>query len=289
MQLIYLYYQLKPILPRPLQIALRRVIASCKRRIDKEVWPINLIAAKKPEGWVGWPDRKMFALVLVHDVDSVNGLKKCVKLMNLEKQLCFRASFNFVPEDYPTPLPLIQSFAESGFEVGVHGLKHDGKLFISPKEFRLKVPRINHYLKKWGAAGFTAPSMLGKRNLIGELDIEYACSSYDTDPFKPSSESVNSLFPFFAGNDTKTRTYVEIPYTLAQDHGLFVILREKDIGIWKQKVDWIAGNGGMAGLISPPDYMKFDGAPYKNDEYPVSHYIDILDYLRRKYAGQYWH
>ncbi|MGZ7044800.1 MAG: DUF354 domain-containing protein [Candidatus Aminicenantales bacterium] len=82
---------------------------------------------------------------------------------------------------------------------------------------------------------------------------------------------------------------MELPYTLPQDHGLFVILREKDIGIWKQKIDWIAENGGMAALNTHPDYMSFNGAAPGREEYPVAFYLDFLKYIQTKYAGQYWH
>src|SRR4030043_766777 len=247
MKAIDLYYQIKPVIPRRLQIYVRRAIAAQKRKVTTGTWPINPVAAKPPLEWTGGPEKKKFALVLQHDVDSLRGLTRCLKLMDLERQLGFRSSFNFVPGDSPTPSRLIQSLSEAGFEVGVHGLKHDGKLFRQPADFCAKVPRINDYLQKWGGVGFTSPSMLRKLSWMAGLDIEHACSTFDTDPFEPQSDGINSIFPFLASNDTKTRTYVELPYTLPQDHGLFVILREKDIRVWKQKLDWIAANGGRGG------------------------------------------
>jgi predicted glycosyltransferase/peptidoglycan/xylan/chitin deacetylase (PgdA/CDA1 family) len=289
MKAIDFYYQIKPAIPRWLQIGLRRMIAAQKRKVNADTWPINPSAAKQPDGWTGWPDNKRFALILQHDVDSITGLKRCVRLADMEKQHNFRSSFNFVPEDYPTPPTLMRKLVASGFEVGVHGLRHDGKLFRRPDEFCAKIPRINHYLRKWGAVGFTSPSMLRKLTWIAELDIEHSCSTFDTDPFEPQSDGINSIFPFLASNETKSRTYVELPYTLPQDHGLFVILKEKDIRIWKQKIDWIAENGGMAALNTHPDYMNFDGTSRAREEYPVGYYLEFLEYVREKYAGQYWH
>ncbi len=289
MNVIDIYYQIKPAIPRRLQIAFRRAVAARKRRVMAGIWPIDPAAAKPPRDWAGWPENKQFALVLQHDVDTLKGLKRCVKLIELERQLGFRSSFNFVPEDYPTPSHIVQALAEAGFEIGVHGLKHDGKLFRHPADFCLKVPRINHYLRKWGAVGFTSPSMLRNLNWIAELDIEHSCSTFDTDPFEPQSDGIGSVFPFVAANEDRTRTYVELPYTLPQDHGLFVILKEKDIRIWKQKLDWIASNGGMAALNTHPDYMIFDGAAAGPEEYPVDRYLELLDYVRTRYAGRYWH
>lgn len=289
MKAIDFFYQIKPAIPRSLQIYLRRAIAHQKRRATTGVWPINPAAAKPPRDWHGWPEKKKFALVLQHDVDSLKGLTRSVKLMEIERQLGFRSSFNFVPEDYPTPSRVIQALSEAGFEVGVHGLKHDGKLFRHPADFCSKLPQINRYLRKWGAIGFTSPSMLRNLNWIAELDIEHSCSTFDTDPFEPQSDGIGSIFPFIASNDSNTRTYVELPYTLPQDHGLFVILREKDIRIWKQKLDWIMENGGMAALNTHPDYMSFEGAAPGREEYPIGYYLDFLNYVKTRYAGQYWH
>jgi hypothetical protein len=289
MKAIDFYYQIKPAIPRQIQISLRRIVASRKRRAYADIWPIDPSAAKHPEGWGGWPETKKFALILQHDVDSLSGLKRCIRLMNLEKRLGFRSCFNFVPEDYPTPPTLMRDLVAAGFEVGVHGLKHDGKLFRHPKDFLEKAPRVNHYLRKWGATGFTSPSMLHKAEWIGELDIEHSCSTFDTDPFEPQPEGANTIFPFLASNHSQSRTYVELPYTLPQDHGLFVILQEKDNRIWKQKLNWVARNGGMAALNTHPDYMNFGGTPLAKEEYPVEHYIDFLEHIRKEYAGQYWH
>ncbi|MBM4308870.1 MAG: hypothetical protein FJ123_19250, partial [Deltaproteobacteria bacterium] len=65
-----IYYQLKPIIPRSLQITLRRVIIQKKRKQYSHIWPIDERAGNPPENWEGWPDGKKFALVLLHDVDT---------------------------------------------------------------------------------------------------------------------------------------------------------------------------------------------------------------------------
>jgi len=62
---------------------------------------------RPPEDWPGWPEGKKFAFVLTHDVESKAGLGKCRPLMQLETELGFRSSFNFVPEgEYSVPADL---------------------------------------------------------------------------------------------------------------------------------------------------------------------------------------
>jgi hypothetical protein len=289
MKLLDAFYIIKPLIPRPIQLTLRKARAKYKRYAHKNVWPINPAAGKQPVGWTGWPSRKGFALVLNHDVDTYGGLCKVAKLVELEERLGFRSSFNFVPEDYPTPAALRKRLHDSGFEVGVHGLRHDGRLFKNPKEFYLRAIRIDHYLKEWGAVGLTSPSMHRNLSLMAELDIEHGCSSFDTDPFEPQSDGVGSIFPFYATNARGTRSYIELPYTLPQDHGLFIILKETDNRIWKDKLDWLVANGGMALLNSHPDYMNFDPRRCSLEEYPAKLYSDFLEYIKAKYEGQYWH
>src|SRR2546430_11959455 len=93
-----LYYQVRPYLPWRLRIALRRVVTQRKRQVSEDVWPIDYPAARKPDGWPGWPDKKQFAVVLTHDVEGQKGLDKCKQLMELEAKRGFRSSFNFIPE-----------------------------------------------------------------------------------------------------------------------------------------------------------------------------------------------
>ena len=289
MDLLTTYYYIKPLIPRRIQILSRRLIASYRQKAIKKIWPIHPEAARIPEGWTGWPDHKRFALILSHDVDTAKGCDRCYDLMEIEKEMGLRSAFNFVAEDYRVPESLFRQLKESGFEIGLHGLKHDGKLFLAKKIFYESIPRINSYLKKWEAVGFHAPSTHRNLNWIADLDIEYDGSTFDTDPFEPQPDGIKTIFPFWIMNKAKTHGYVEFPYTLPQDHCLFVILKEKDITIWKEKLDWIADNGGMVFLNTHPDYMKFDAGRCSLEEYPSTLYKNFLDYVRTRYPGQYWH
>ena len=130
-----IFYTLKPAIPRRLQILIRRQIALYKRKKYAYIWPIDPNAGTPPKGWKGWPDGKKFALVLTHDVDTKKGYDRCRNLIELEEKLGFRSSFNFVPQKYHVSESLRNYIVEKGFELGVHGLKHDGKLFWSRKEW----------------------------------------------------------------------------------------------------------------------------------------------------------
>ena len=176
----------------------------------------------------------------------------------------------------------------AGFEGGVDRLNHDGKLYSSRAEFDRRAERINRYLKEWGAVGFRSPAMHHNLEWLKALNIEYDASTFDTDPFEPQPDGVGTIFPFWVAREDGTG-YVEIPYTLPQDHLLFVLMKEKSIDIWKKKLDWIAEKGGMALINTHPDYMHFgDGKPGL-EEYPVRLFAQFLEYVKDRYEGRYWH
>ena len=283
-----LFYILKPIIPRSVQIFLRRKLAERQKEKYKDVWPILEKAGEKPEGWSGWANNKKFAVVLTHDVENQAGHDKCVKLMELEKKLGFCSSFNFVPERYNVSESVRNELISNGFEVGVHGLNHDGKLFSNENVFSERAIKINRYIKEWNSVGFRAPAMHHNLKWIHQLDIEYDLSTFDTDPFEPQSDGVGTIFPFIAEDEKKQNSYVELPYTLVQDFTLFILMQERDIKVWKNKIDWIAKKGGMVLVNVHPDYINFNNENTA-EEFPVYLYMNLLEYIEDKYSGIYWH
>jgi glycosyltransferase involved in cell wall biosynthesis/peptidoglycan/xylan/chitin deacetylase (PgdA/CDA1 family) len=281
------YYFFKPIVPWRMRLALRRWRADRRRRAFANVWPIEPNSGRAPKSWPGWPEGKRFAFVLTHDVEGSKGLARVEQLMNIEVQHGFRSSFNFVPEgEYQVPDKVRAVLERSGFEVGVHGLDHEGKLYRSKAGFIADASRINGYARQWNVSGFRSPLMQHKLGWLHRLDVEYDASTFDTDPFEPEPYGAGTIFPFWVPG-TNGGGYVELPYTLVQDFNLFKVLREQSVEIWKRKVDWIAEHGGMALLNTHPDYMCFGGRQAR-DEYPVSHYEAFLRYVRDKYEGSYW-
>lgn len=282
------YYHLKPFIPRRAQLTVRRYVMERRRAKSGAVWPIDPNVGAEPSGWRGWPGGKRFALVLTHDVEGRRGCDRCVALADLEERLGFRSSFNFVAEDYTIPPQLRSTLVERGFEVGVHGITHDGHLYRSRSHFMRQADRINAYLSQWGSVGFRSPAMHRNFEWLGELDIEYDASSFDTDPFEPYPQGAGTIFPFHVGPPTSRRRYVELPYTLPQDFTLFVVFRERTVEIWRRKLDWIAQRGGMAMVITHPDYMAFNGARPGIDEYRSSLYEDFLVAVKDRYFADCW-
>lgn len=283
------YYIIRPLLPRILQLAFRKVVIRPDRILTQNIWPILKGSDQKPPKWQGWPGGKKFALILTHDVEEYEGCQVSKKLAEIEQKLGFRSAFFFVPERYNVSPSLREYLVKQGFEVGVHGLKHDGKLYFSERVFKNRAVHINRYLKKWQAVGFRSPSMHHNLEWLKILDIKYDSSTFDTDPFEPQPEGVSTIFPFWVKGNRSGNSYVELPYTLPQDSTLFLLLRERNIDIWKMKTDWIVENGGVLLLITHPDYMRFDKNDLRKNKYPSEYYIEFLKFIKNKYKDQYWH
>jgi len=295
----HLYYTIKPYVPWRLRMGLRRIRARHVRKLNEQTWPIDPSSARRPADWPGWPDGKQAAIVLTHDVESAEGLEKVRPLAELEMSLGFRSSFNFVPEgEYTISSSLRSWLTSNGFEVGVHDLHHDGKLYRTRDEFRRRAARINGYVQEWGAAGYRSGFMLRNLDWHHDLDVMYDASTFDTDPFEPQPEGAGTIFPYWVPYTANASTrlgrvgnrppgYLQLPYTLPQDSTLFLLLREQSATIWHQKLDWIVQQGGMALLNTHPDYMNF--GPDENARcYPIEYYANFLRHVARAYQGRLW-
>lgn len=260
-----LYYYLKPLLPRKLTCTLRQILQKNRRQDFQLGWPVEprytqfqfnvLKNVLELSGEAShkfrplWPDGKRFAFILTHDIETDKGQQFVRRVADIEEDLGFRSSFNFVPEGYRVDMGLVNELRQRKFEVGIHGLKHDGRLFNSNKKFLRHAKKINHYLDQFEAVGFRAPLTIRNPEWMQALNIEYDLSFFDTDPFEPIPGGTMSIWPFFTGK------FVELPYTLVQDYTLISILGESTPKLWLQKIEFIEKYHGMALINSHPDYL----------------------------------
>ncbi|NLD72717.1 MAG: hypothetical protein GX649_08370 [Chloroflexi bacterium] len=260
-----LYYRFKPVLPRCSTNIVRRVYGRAQVRLSRLEWPcenryplflLGVIRELLEQTGLHelryrhfWPGGAEFALVLTHDVETAAGMQYVRAVADLDESYGFRSSFNLVTESYPLDRHLLQDLEHRGFEVGVHGIKHDGRLFLSPQVFAQRAERINEWLAELGAVGFRAPFTMRHPEWMQALRIEYDSSFFDTDPYQPVSGGTMCLWPFFLGH------FVELPYTLSQDCVLVRLRRETTPETWLRKVDMLSRYGGMALVNSHPDYL----------------------------------
>jgi peptidoglycan/xylan/chitin deacetylase (PgdA/CDA1 family) len=280
------YYRVRPLLPRRLQIAMRQAFARVQARAEYPRWPLETglhdlydrllrelatLAGEPVATLAPWPDGRRWALVLTHDVERAAGYAALDVLGDVELETGYRSAWNLVPErDYEVDDERVAALKAQGHEVGVHGLTHDGR-DLAAGTFEERLPRMREWAARWGADGFRSPATHRDWERMRRLGFAYDSSSPDTDPFEPQGGGCCTWFPFFNGD------VVELPITLTMDHTAFVILR-RDESIWIDKAEGLRERGGMALLITHPDYML--------DEARVTAYRQFLE----RYAtdGDVW-
>ena len=139
-----------------------------------------------------------------------------------------------------------------GFEVGVHGPAHDGRDLESLATWQARLPAAHDAAERWGAVGFRSAALHRQYDWMRLLRFDYDSSYPDSDPFEPQNGGSCTWLPYFNGE------LVELPVTLAQDHTLFVILRQHDERLWIDKAMFLRDRGGMVLIDTHPDYLVND-------------------------------
>jgi hypothetical protein len=275
------YYRVRPLLPRPVQISARRLYSKVQARTTFPRWPVEPSLQQFCDlvlGWAAdiagddvphiaaWPSGRTWTLVLTHDVETVQGLRRLSTLRDIECAAGFRSSWNLVPRRYDVPDTTVAGLKADGFEVGLHGLYHDGRDMADGILDR-RLPEMRRWAERWQAKGFRSPATHRAWDTMSSLPFEYDSSYPDTDPFEPQPGGSCSWLPYFIG------PLVELPITMPQDHTIFVILRHADARIWIEKAERIRAAGGMALVLTHPDYL---------DRGPIA---QAYEELLARYAG----
>ena len=258
------YYRARPLVPRRQQIAVRRAFTRVQARSAFPRWPMEpalhdfcdgvlRLAARvagQPLATIApWPRGYSWALVLTHDVETGTGYRNIDPIRELEVAQGYRSCWNFVPRRYEVEDAVVADLRASGFEVGVHGLYHDGRELESLSTWRRRLPEIHRYAARWGAVGFRSPGTHRVWDYMPLLQVEYDSSYPDTDPYEPMAGGCCSLLPF------TNQGLVELPITLPQDFTLFTLLERTDESTWVDKTEFLRERGGMALLDTHPDYL----------------------------------
>ncbi len=294
-----LYYLLRPYIPIRVRWKMQEEFANKKNGFyTNPMWPIPE-SPKYDEDFQNFFSDKSNKLpfVLTHDVDTAQGFNNIIEVAKVEQKLGFKSSWNIVPNLYEINFKIIDALKDMGMEVGVHDWNHDGKLFSNREIFMKRVQYINDKIAEWDAKGFRAGMAFHHNEWTQEINSRYDSSFYDTDPYQPLAGGCSYITPFLLGK------IVEIPYTIPQDHVIFVAkakikipevikIANRDhvlvwikgytdknnvgclnnktgelilcgIGIWKMKFAWLIENRGAIVMITHPDYLCSQHLPAK--------------------------
>lgn len=283
------YYALRPLLIKDVRKHFQRLYMTRKSKATFPQWPLDwtverileslLTVVMRSQGlqsipfiWF-WPDGCSCAAMLTHDVETAKGRDYCQQLMELDARAGFRSSFQLVPEQrYSLSPEFLASIRERGFEINVHDLNHDGRLFVDHDRFLRRAKAINRYGKSMGARGFRSGAMYRNLKWLGALDFEYDMSVPNVGRWEAQAGGCCTVMPYFVGN------LVELPLNTVQDYVLFDIWENYSIDLWKKQAQLIREKHGLISLLVHPDYVMEPRA--------LDAYQQLLDFMRHFQAQE---
>lgn len=261
-----IYYALRPLLGVAVRKHLQRLRLRAWKSLMFPRWPVDCTiesiqqqlmaialratgAESIPFIWF-WPRGHRGCIIITHDVETTCGRDLCRELMNVDDAFGFKASFQVVPESrYEVPRSYLDEIVRRGFEVNVHDLTHDGRLFDEYAEFRRRARKINQYARSFSAAGFRGAVLYRNPDWLSELEFDYDMSIPNVGHLDPQRGGCCTVLPYFIGN------MVELPLTTIQDYALFHFLDEYSTRLWEQQVETILQQSGLITILVHPDYV----------------------------------
>jgi len=286
------YYALRPLLSAPMRGFLQKLRLSGWEQLPFPHWPVDRTvesilekllalslrahgAEKMPFIWF-WPDGAPGCLIMTHDVETSAGHDFCGVLMDMDDSVGMKASFQLVPEKRYTPSrALLSQIRARGFEVNVHDLNHDGRLFRDRQEFLRRAAEINRYVKGFGTAGFRSGAMYHNLDWYEAFEFAYDMSVPNVAHLEPQQGGCCTVMPYFVGR------ILELPLTTTQDYALFNFLHDYSIKLWKEQIRLIIEKQGLVSFIIHPDYTMEPKA--------LKTYKELLAFLARlRDEGKLW-
>lgn len=287
-----LYYTVRRFVPAALRRALQRTYFRDYRSLPFPRWPVDdtvdqilerlLLLSLRARGiprvpfvWF-WPDGAPSCAIMTHDVETSVGRDRCAWLMDVDESHGIKSSFQFVPEErYSLSPGFLETVRSRGFEINLHDLNHDGRLFSDREEFRRRARRINQHARALGARGFRSGQLYRQPDWYEALEIAYDMSFPNVGHLEIQRGGCCTVMPYFIGD------IVELPLTTTQDYSLFHVLRDFKSGIWKSQIEPIIARQGLVSFIAHPDYL--------GEEPAQRAYRALLDHLvSLREAGRCW-
>jgi hypothetical protein len=286
------YYFFRPILPVAVRKHLQKIRLSDWEKIPFPRWPVDVTVdtlleeamvlqlrragtQKIPFVWF-WPDGAPSCAILTHDVEGAAGRRFCGQLMDLDDAYGIKASFQVIPAAANgESQALCAAIRARGFEVNVHDLNHDGRLFHSKQQFLHRVASINDYGRQFGSRGFRSAAMYRQQGWYDALHFSYDMSVPNVAHLEAQRGGCCTVMPYFIGN------VLELPLTTIQDYSLFHILGDYSIGLWRTQLELILAANGLVTLLTHPDYLSEPRAQ--------AVYRDLLTHVRQmRDEGKLW-
>ena len=278
-----IYYALRPWLSPAIRILIKKLQLRGWQKIPFPEWPVDrsveniceqllLLSLQVhksdriPFIWF-WPRGARGCVMMTHDVETLAGRDACAKLMDIDDSFGIKASFEIIPEErYGVTPDFLDTIRRRGYEIAIHDLKHDGRLFDRHDEFLSRARKINQYAKQYGAGTFRSGVLYRQPEWLDAFQFSCDMSIPNVAHLDPQRGGCCTVMPYFIGN------MIELPLTTTQDYILSYLLGEHSIDLWKKQISMILEKAGLVSFIVHPDYVMSGERQ--------SLYRDLLTYLQ---------
>lgn len=274
----YIPYQIRDSLVSLLSHFRPRIPTELKRRqfpVDDLADRLDPTTEEKREFW-----KKDFGVIMTHDVDTRIGYEYGMqRFVEFERREDMVSTFNIVPNsfDYELSRDVVKSLVSEGFDIGMHGLHHDGKFaYLAEEEQRGRIETAAARAKELGltSLGYRAPLLHRTKKMVELLTsagFDWDSSFPDTDDSTVgyATTGCRTIFPFYPiykkGTEWVRSPMLEIPVSMPQDWTLlyyYKLSEESMLRVWKRKMEYIKSRGGLAVFILHPDPEDFGHPKY---------------------------
>jgi hypothetical protein len=261
------YYCLRPLMKVGVRRHLQKIRLNGWESIEFPRWPLDVSVdtlmkrtmlhllrecrvERVPFVWF-WPDGATTCAIMTHDVEGSAGAEFCEQLMDVDEAHDIKSAFQLVPQGREaTWRQLARRVRARGFEVNLHDLNHDGRLFDSQPEFLQRAKQINRYAREFECDGFRSGAMYRRQDWYDAFEFAYDMSVPNVAHLEPQRGGCCTVMPYFVGN------VLEIPLTTIQDYSLFHILDDYSASLWKVQIDQIVRHHGLMMFLAHPDYIR---------------------------------
>jgi hypothetical protein len=277
-----LYYALRPLLPVGVRKHLQRLRLRDWESIAFPRWPIDDSADRILRTTLGllikqsgleeipfiwfWPESAAACTMMTHDVEGDAGRAFCRELAQLDKSYGTCSAFQMIPSN-PLEQAVVNDLRRDGFEVNLHDLEHDGRLFQDRENFERRAAEINRLARQFQCRGFRAGAMYREQTWFDAFEFDYDMSVPNAAHLEPQRGGCCTVMPYF------NQDLLELPLTTTQDYSLFHILGEYSVDRWKAQTEMLVAKNGLISFITHPDYLLEPRAR--------AVYVELLDYLAR--------
>jgi hypothetical protein len=211
--------------------------------------------------------------VLTHDIDTAAGLQRIKAIAEAERAVGARACWNVVPRHYPIDNGQLEWLANTGHEIGLHGIWHTNKeAFLSRAEFTRELDGLTDLRVRFAIRTYRGPSWYRTSAMfdvlaehfdadLTTLDIDLVC------PGGPGGVGLPRAFRI-------RPNLIEIPCTVPFEAPMIVGPKQQSLTeFWRPKIEMLGHAGGMAVINTHPD------PNYLGTSNMLADYRRLLSYL----------